>query len=171
MHAQPRGIARFALEFHIQFYVWKETGRPLVDERKRRDGKPLRQYRILQWLGAEEDNAGNYVYEAQVSCLITGLDHDSWMAYLFLDTYYQGAKSCESVEHYHSEHSIHFRADPLTAGAVDSNRPVWEPREYFLTVYESRLTQVKHALENLVSRLLLKLAPYVSQLDDPLNGS
>ncbi|KAJ4146273.1 hypothetical protein NW754_001740 [Fusarium falciforme] len=38
--------------------------------------------------------------------------------------------------------------------------PIWTPREYFLVVYECRLQQVKHALQNLVSMLKLKLEPY-----------
>lgn len=157
----------FALEFHLQFYVWQEGEDLIEDGRRKRNGKPLRRSRELHDLDVEEDNrsseiAKTNVYEAQISCLVTGLDHDSWIAYLFVDTYYQGDSSYESVEHYHSKRNTRFRPDPLLAGTADANLPTWTPREYFLSVYECRLRQVKHALHNVVSRLLMKLEPYVS---------
>jgi hypothetical protein len=89
------------------------------------------------------------------------LDHDSWIAYLFVDTYYQGESSLESVEYYSPNPNSTVRLDPLTAGTLDANFPIWTPREYFLAVYESRLKQARHALHNLISRLLLSLEPHV----------
>lgn len=135
----------------------------IKDKRKRGNGKLLRRSFALRCLDDEENENlfGIHIHEAQISCLISGLDHDSWVAYLFIDTYYQGQESYESVEYYHSQED--FEPDPFTAGTMDSNLPIWAPREYFLTVYECRLKQMRHALHNLVSRLILKLEPYVSR--------
>ncbi|KAK7426001.1 hypothetical protein QQZ08_007449 [Neonectria magnoliae] len=161
IHRPPKGIARFALEFHLQFYVWKEEDELQEDTRKNRSGKPLRRARKLQYLDIEDSEEGisANIYEAQISCLVTGLDHDSWVAYLFIDTYYQGKKSYESVDRYGSQQG--FRQDPLMAGTGDADIPIWTPREYFLPLYEARLGQMKYATQNLIARLLGKLEPYI----------
>ncbi|EEU48936.1 uncharacterized protein NECHADRAFT_75591 [Fusarium vanettenii 77-13-4] len=160
IHRPPRGVLSFALEFHLQFYVWREKDVLREDPRKKKSDKPLRRSFRLNFINGDEPEGGSQVciYEAQISCLVAGLDNHSWMAYLFIDTYYQEDSSSESVEYYHSQEDL--RTDPLAAGTVDSDLPIWTPREYFLVVYECRLKQVKHALQNLVSRLLLKLEPY-----------
>ncbi|KAM6537878.1 hypothetical protein FALCPG4_003777 [Fusarium falciforme] len=160
IHRPSHGVRSFALEFHLQFYVWREEDTLRPDPRKKRTDKPLRRSFRLHHLEDERSEGALQVciYEAQVSCLVAGLDNHSWVAYLFLDTYYQEESSSESVEFYHSQEDL--RTDPLTAGIRDSDMPIWTPREYFLVVYECRLQQVKHALQNLVSMLKLKLEPY-----------
>lgn len=149
------------MEFHLQFYVWREEDVLREDPRKKKSDKPLRRSFRLHYIDEEGSEGVSQVciYEAQISCLVAGLDNHSWMAYLFIDTYYQEDSSSESVRYYNSQEDL--RTDPLAAGTVDSDLPIWTPREYFLVVYECRLKQVKHALQNLVSRLLLKLEPYV----------
>ncbi|KAJ3538515.1 hypothetical protein NM208_g5873 [Fusarium decemcellulare] len=161
IHRPPRGVLSFSLEFHLQFYVWREKETLRQDPRKKNNDKPLRRSFQLHCLDGEgqEGTSQICIYEAQISCLIAGLDNHSWIAYLFIDTYYQDGSSSESVESYHSQEDL--KTDPLAAGTVDSDLPIWTPREYFLVVYECRLKQVKHALQNLVSRLLLKLEPYI----------
>lgn len=109
-------------------------------------------------MGSEHDNPV-HIYEVQVSCLITGIDEDSWVAYQFIDTYYQGNEPLHQQEQING-----YKYDPLTDG-LDANQPIWAPREYFLIVYELRLKQVRHAMHNLVARLLLRLEPYVSRYD------
>ncbi|KFA53297.1 hypothetical protein S40293_04683 [Stachybotrys chartarum IBT 40293] len=136
----PIGLPLFCLEFHFQFYVWQEGGPLKRDRRTKRNNKPVRRSFELQHLGLDEPLKA-YVHEAQISCL--------------------GDSSCEDVEYYHSQRDGDMQTDPLTAGTLDANLPIWTPREYFLTIYECRLKQVKHAVHNLVSRLLLKLEPYL----------
>lgn len=151
-----RGPLVFGLEFHLQFYVWCEGGPQFPDLRKKRNGKPLRQSRQPHYLKLGDANEPQvHIYETQVSCLIAGIDEDSWVAYQFVDTYYQGKKPLEQAE----ENGV--KPDPLTGGLFDANLPIWTPREYFLIVYECRLKQVRHAMHNLVARLLLRLEPYV----------
>ncbi|KPM35931.1 hypothetical protein AK830_g10661, partial [Neonectria ditissima] len=161
IHRPPKGVARFALEFHLQFCVWKEEEELQEDTRRKQGGEPFRRAHRLRYLESQEHDQSfsANIYEAQISCLVTGLDHDSWVAYLFIDTYYQGKKSHESVEHYGSQQD--FRQDPLTAGTGDADIPTWTPREYFLPVYEARLGQMKHATHNIIASLLGKLEPYM----------
>lgn len=157
IHRPMRGPLIFGLEFHLQFYVWCEGGPQFRDFRKKRNGKPLRQSRQPYYLKLGDENEPQvHIYETQVSCLIAGIDEDSWVAYQFVDTYYQGEKPLAQDE----EHGV--KPDPLTGGLFDANLPIWTPREYFLIVYECRLKQVRHAMHNLVARLFLRLEPYVS---------
>lgn len=162
---QLRGIPVFALEFHLHFYVWQEGGNLRADQRMKQNRKPLRKcFRLLHLCTDNTLKSQIYIHEAQISCLVTGLDKDSWVAYLFIDTYYQEEESSDSVEYYHSQENMEL--DPLTGGTMDLNLPIWTPREYFLIVYEYRLKQARHSLHNLISRLILKLErklePYVS---------
>ncbi|KAJ4083954.1 hypothetical protein NW769_014537 [Fusarium oxysporum] len=161
IHRPMRGPLVFGLEFHLQFYVWCEGGPQFRDFRKKRNGKPLRQSRQPYYLKLDDENEPQvHVYETQVSCLIAGIDEDSWVAYQFVDTYYQGDKPLEQGE----EHGV--KPDPLTGGLFDANLPIWTPREYFLIVYECRLKQVRHAMHNLVARLFLRLEPYTQDEED-----
>jgi hypothetical protein len=137
----------------------------MFEDSRERNGKPLRGSWRVQHLDVDEqgETLPAYIYESSISCLVTGLDDNSWVSKLFIDTYYQGEESSESVEHYHSIHSSqNTRLDALRAGIQPADFPIWNPREYFLVVFECRLEQVKHASHNLVVRLLLKLEPYVS---------
>ncbi|EWZ81136.1 hypothetical protein FOWG_14712 [Fusarium oxysporum f. sp. lycopersici MN25] len=101
-----------------------------------------------------------HIYEIQVSCLITGIDEDSWVAYQFVDTYHQGDKPLE----YGEQHGV--KPDSLTGGLFDANVPIWTPKEYFLIFYECRLKQVRHAMHKLVARLFLRLEPYTQDEGD-----
>ncbi|KAF5004128.1 hypothetical protein FDECE_9342 [Fusarium decemcellulare] len=136
IHRPPRGVLSFALEFHLQFYVWREEDTLRQDSRKKRNNKPLRRSFQLHYLDAERQEGSSPVciYEAQISCLVAGLDNQFWNGYLFIDTYYQEDSSPESVEWYNSQEAI--KTDPLAAGTIDSNLPTWTPREYFLIVLE-----------------------------------
>jgi hypothetical protein len=142
------------------------------DKRKKPNGQPLRRSRDLRFLDMSQASKArssirDLIYEVQVSCLVSGLDQDSWVGYLFVDTYHRGESNRESVQTYASRvipgsYPHNLIPDPLTAGKYDANKPIWKPREYFLRVFESRAEQVKEESQNLVVRLLQKLEPHVS---------
>jgi hypothetical protein len=98
------------------------------------------------------------IYEAQVSVLVTGVDHWSWTAHAFVDTSYHGDDNRESVEYY-ADSTV--PVDPLTAGSHVADTPIWKPREYFLLVLERRMGQVKKEWEQTVNSLLQRIEPYV----------
>lgn len=160
------GFKTFALEFHLPFYAWRRNGAVIKDERRKRNGKPLRRSRELTFLDMKvptESTTGlqDCIYEVQVSGLVTGVDHWSWTAYIFVDTYYKGPDSSECVDSYIDKQVNGYGPDPLTAGRYPNSRPVWRPREYFLRVFESRINQVKQEWFNTVSTLLQQTEPYV----------
>lgn len=110
------------------------------------------------------------IYEAQISCIVTGFDEQSWIGLAFVDTYYRGDDDRDSVEYYAEQNadaepeSIEnpFLMDPLSGGEIDANSPIWRPREYFLKIFECRVKQVRFEWHNVVDRLLQITEPYVS---------
>jgi hypothetical protein len=124
--------------------VLKESKELLKDSRKKLDGKPLRQSWDLPFLSGPMSAATSAdrvycLYEAQISVAVTGIDHWVWTAYGFVDTYF-GSK--ESVARYHQLKVRTGRPDPLAAGQIAANNPIWTPREYFFRVFEIRINEV-----------------------------
>ncbi|KAK2598423.1 hypothetical protein N8I77_011843 [Diaporthe amygdali] len=158
------GFQNFALEFHLPFYACKKGPELVKDQRLKTNQKPLRRTGDLQFLKLapfQTDASGldDCIYEAQISVLVTGVDHWSWTAFAFVDTYYKGPENQESVEHYLEQVQYGARLDPLTEGQYYAEPPVWRPREYFLRVLESRVKQVKREWHNTVFRILQRIEP------------
>jgi hypothetical protein len=130
--------------------VLKASKELFKDIRVKFDGKPLRQSWHLPFLSrsmspsksTNKTPKGYFLYEAQISVVVTGIDDSVWTAYGFADTYF-GSK--ESVRRYHisRRQGRPGRPDPLAAGQIDADIPIWTPREYFLRVIEIRTTQVQ----------------------------
>ncbi|KAK0649648.1 hypothetical protein B0T16DRAFT_457041 [Cercophora newfieldiana] len=172
VHVPSVGFPTFALELHLPFYAWRRSRQPLKDQRRKANGKPLRRCRSLEFLVLDPQHdpatpVEDCIYEAQVSCIVTGFDEGSWVGLAFVDTYYRGDDDRESVEYYADQNSEAearmenpFLMDPLTGGRVDANAPIWKPREYFLRLLECRIDQVRREWHNVVSRLLQITEPY-----------
>ena len=119
----------------------------LQDDRRRGDGTPLRQKWPWPSLSGtvnpsrttDKVDTEYSLYEAQISVAITGIDDSIWTAYGFVDTF---CRPEESVEGYHQLTGDCGRPDPLAAGHIDANLPIWTPRQYFLKVFEIRINQV-----------------------------
>ncbi|KAF4628639.1 hypothetical protein G7Y89_g9512 [Cudoniella acicularis] len=80
------------------------------------------------------------LYEAQTSVVVTGIDQWVWAAYGFVDNYFG---SNETVDYYHLlRGKIGGHPDPLAAGRLNADEPIWTPREYFLQVCQIRSKRV-----------------------------
>jgi hypothetical protein len=105
----------------------------------------------------------DYIYEAQISVLVTGIDDWVWAAYCFVDVYF---KDAERV-HLYSDPRLGMEGmDPHSCGKHRSNPPTWIPREYFLRTFQARIEQVKDEWNNSVSRLIQQIEPY-ARLQNP----
>ncbi|KAH7333039.1 hypothetical protein BKA65DRAFT_564042 [Rhexocercosporidium sp. MPI-PUGE-AT-0058] len=136
------GFQSFTLDFHIPYYVLRESKKSWSDTREKSNGEPLRQFWELPFLSMSRNNKlictdERYcLYEAMTSVGVTGNDHWTWAAYGFVDTYFD---SRESVDGYHQMKGRRWgRADPLADGQINADEPLWDPREYFLKVVEIR---------------------------------
>ncbi|KAI1335662.1 hypothetical protein F5Y15DRAFT_243280 [Xylariaceae sp. FL0016] len=172
--ALPMTYKIFALEFHLPFFAWRKGPKCIEDERRMSDGRPLRRSQNLSFLDATPSEnhpmrSNDFIYEAQVSCLVSGLDDYSWIAYSFVDTFHNKCQSGEtgnededSVLYHHERETTHglVPLDPLSGGSLRADRPEWNPRMYFLRVLESRIEQVKHEWINIVSQIQKKTCKY-----------
>ena len=95
--------------------------------------------------------------------MLTGSDEWRWVAYCFVDTYFdEGDEARESVESYHNESLLKegMRVDPLTYGNVPADDPIRTPREYFLVVFQNRIAQVKREWQRVVQKVQQSFRDY-----------
>ena len=150
---QPFG---FAMEFHLPYYALRQSDLPTPDPRGlRRHGKFLTK-RVT-------DGVPEYLYEAQISVLVTGIDEWFWTAYCCAETYFG---SEETMQFYH-----HRKVDAPTGGFKPKLYPIWNPREYFLLVLCRRFRQVRTEWANVVNALEGRLQHHVRVSFDGLTSS
>ena len=139
----------FALEFHLPYYALRQDVALQSDPRGlRRSG-----YFIPSPEGPQKHE---YLYEAQVSLLLTGVDEWFWTAYCCAETYFGSEESIQ----YYSDNQL----DALTGGEKSMLDPVWNPREYFLSILTRRLKQVTKEWSNIVETLQDRLRLHVSAI-------
>jgi hypothetical protein len=132
---------------------------------------PLRRSRDLDFLlvGSEgDDKCGlkNYIYDALISCMITGFDERFWVSFAFDDAYYKGESNRESVVSLADAVELSMTGDkrvvmdPSTRCEVNADTPIREPREQFLRVFESQVRRAKLEWRNVTENLLRLTKPY-----------
>ena len=137
----------------------------IVDTRQRAGGGPLRISEIAKPLEMRyrsphtRSRTKDYLYEAQISVMVTGLDDWVWTAYCFVDVYFKAQNHPEQVE---CLSNYGTKLDPHSCGQYPADRPIWSPREYFLRTLSSRIEQVKQEWDNAVSILTQNMQTYVS---------
>jgi hypothetical protein len=154
--------------------AWRRTSSPQVDTRPC-EGKPLRKFIDVSFLAGFRQNDIDdkskerpYLYEAQATCLVSGLDHYVWDAVGFVDTYFEEAQESKRDLKYfefvceNHQDNAHVRPDLIPAGDSFADHPIWTPREYFLHVLESRLAQVVKEWDNLIGWTAYDIDDYVS---------
>jgi hypothetical protein len=131
----------------------------IQDPRKVRRSEEVMYLPIQGHASPSSDDIPEYIYESQISVMVNGIDDWVWTAYCFVDVYFKGNIHTEKVEHYSSD-AIN-RMDPHSCGKYAADRPVWDPRKYFLRALSARMEQVREEWENSVSLLMFQIDPYV----------
>ena len=96
---------------------------------------------------------------------MTGIDHWVWAAYAIVDVY---VESGETVDIYDQltrrsrRRGQRRRPDPLAAGRIVADEPIWTPREYFLKVIEVRMNQVLREWNFIVDQVERDIKQYVN---------
>jgi hypothetical protein len=154
----------FQLAFHLPYYVWRGSQKAHEDHRRDANASPLRQSQDVSFLNWKSSRSPGFLYEAQISCVVAGSDEWRWIAYCFVDTYFDVAEEAkETVQSYH-EDSLGpegMRTDPLAYGVVDADNPIQDPRDYFLRVFQIRIKQVKREWQQVVAKMQQSVREYV----------
>jgi hypothetical protein len=132
------------------------------------NGEPLRQSRELPFLSrptnaSESTGDRHYLYEAQTSVIVTGIDDQVWTAYGFVDTYFASGETGDNYDTL--EGRLSGRPDPLAAGQLNADQPIWTSREYFLKVFEIRSNQVLKEWDNIACTVEEVIKRYVLYME------
>jgi hypothetical protein len=141
-----QGIPMFRLNFNFPYFALRRSKKPREDDRKKNDGITLRNYYDVSFLNGKNDcETPSFLYEAQMSCTISGHDEGRWTGYCFVDTYFEHESERETARAYHQDSLVDrgARMDPFSQGhcELDQDVATGKPREYFLTVMRFRVEQ------------------------------
>ena len=117
------------MEFHLPYYALRQSAIPY------RDSRPLR--RCGRFITTRNTGLPEYLYEAQISVIVTGFDEWFWTAYCCTDTYFGSEKN---IHFYHDGGPSGY--DAPGGGDRPNHDPIWNPREYFLNVLSRRFRQI-----------------------------
>ena len=83
--------------------------------------------------------------EAQISCIIIGANDWLWTGYSFVDSEVDGILSdcCEE--------DMYF--DQIAGGEIDARLPIRQPRNYWMRVFQIRITSIGKQWEHNLYRL------------------
>jgi len=147
----------FALRLHLPFFLIRDT----PPEESIVNTKPRRKWIDLSFLKFNLSESQNQepkkvwgTYEAHFSCVVTGTNDWQWVAYSFVDTEIDG------ILHESSEQDLTF--DQIASGALEANCPIWNPRDYWLRVFEIRIEQTNMEWAYLIHKIEFSIHQYVS---------
>jgi hypothetical protein len=157
--------ARFTLAFHLPYYAWR-SGKGNEDHRQHQHSKNVprisHNVSFLDWNANGQTD--HFLHEAQISCIVTGLDNKSWVAYCFVDSYFDTTATGETATCYQvntAKSNEGLVLDPLTRGHTSADRPMLGPRQYFLKVLEIRLYQVTAEWRQVVDKVHSSVREYM----------
>ena len=158
------------MAFHLPYYALRSSEVCRRDHRQFENGDSLRDSQDVSFLSRMPCDSSSllnhqlstFLYETQISCVVAGSDEWRWVGYCFVDTYLdpvEGGK--ETVAQYHEDSSCGgFRGDPFTLGRVEADKPIRDPRIYFLKVLQVRLNQVKNEWQKVVEMVYQSIRHY-----------
>ena len=145
------------LEFHLPCFVLRRSRSPEPDTRPfvRAKTKFLRQHGKLPGLLSDplDPSTVEFLYEIQISLLLTGWDEWCWTAHCWVDAYFG---SVESIRTYDDN-----ELDGPTGR--DRDVPEWNPRGWFLLVLAYRFKKITKEWAAMVGTMDARLQAYVNQ--------
>ncbi|KIX09865.1 uncharacterized protein Z518_00946 [Rhinocladiella mackenziei CBS 650.93] len=169
MRITSEGLQTYQIAFHLPYYVWRSSPIPNKDHRCI-GTEPLRETRNVSFLNdalpgcLPNSPPFDFLYEAQMSCVIAGFDKWSWDGYFFCDAYFDdGDPDKESVGLYYLDNQGDelVLVDPFARGELSTDRPLENPINYFLTVFRVRLCQIQNEWQRVVNNLLRRIRIFI----------
>ncbi|KAI1618374.1 hypothetical protein EDD36DRAFT_414054 [Exophiala viscosa] len=145
MAVTSEGHRIFQLAFHLPYYALRRSQEPHPDHRRGRNGEVLRRCMNLSLLDMG-DHSPIFVYEADITVVVTGTSEQSWSAYCFSDTRFDG--ETEDRDHVELHKNVLEKEDPCSPHAIwkdwtdGCSDDYLHAREYFLCILGHRLALV-----------------------------
>ena len=94
------------------------------------------------------------MHQSHISFVMYGLSDRRWVAYAFDKNTFDDKDLEDDIYPYEK-----FQEDPIAK--VDADLPIWDPREYFLLIFKTRMYQVLKEWRNLIRGLERSIEGYV----------
>jgi hypothetical protein len=101
------------------------------------------------------------IMKSQFSLVVSGSDDRHWVAYAFVDRLFDEDEHLDIDYPYSGFHEDPIASD-LGHDMIDANLPIWDPRSYFLVIFESRITKVVKDWYDLSHTISKSVDTYVS---------
>ena len=142
---QAKAFPTFQLELHLPYFALR-TGHPQRKLNRRQNNQwidlSFLQTEAQKWQGQKTYG----IHQAHISLVIHGLNNRRWVTYTFDNNSFDDKDLEDQTDPYEG-----FQEDPIASnGGVDANLPIWDPREYFLLMFKTRMSQVLMEWRNLV---------------------
>jgi hypothetical protein len=156
------------MEIHLPFFALRKTPQPDDSPLKARR-KHLREPKDLYFLKGDNmspEAQENYrLYPAQISCVVHGSDEWQWVVYAFVDTEHKEVEDwIDGGDDRDNWPDVEFSKgiieDPIACGQ-HAPLPIWQPRQYFLKVFEIRIKEVRQEWDQVVHKLVVDTSIYV----------
>ncbi|OHF00950.1 hypothetical protein CORC01_03778 [Colletotrichum orchidophilum] len=179
------GPDTFLLQLSLPIRAFRETTMLKNDDRKKRSNEePLRSSTEITFLRSLTDanfdaHSIDVIYSSHMSVMVTGYDQRRWTGVALIESWFEDElddPSPDMIARYEKdsdekdsdendsdendpEDEITF--DPLCRGRGDATKSEWEPRQYYIRVFEVRLNHVYGEWESLYGHLekIIKAAP------------
>ncbi|KIW63533.1 hypothetical protein PV04_08527 [Phialophora macrospora] len=164
------GSPSFKLALHLPYSVWRTSKPEQKDHRTDQYGKPLRRSQDVSYIHPQGNGPSEFLYEAHITCVISGLDDWRWVAHCFTDTYFDPIDEARDNIYQNYEAGREnggFHMDHLT-GLPDADIPVQNPREYFLKLLSIYLFRVRGEWERVLMKLKRSLREYEQSRNSPV---
>ena len=152
-----KGISMFQLELHLPYLALRQSTKPAGSHAGRK-----RQCIDLSFLtrpsNSESSQSRYKIFEAQFSFVISGWEDSRWVAWSFIDNYFEEEEELLDIDGYPYDR---FAEDPISKGEVDQNKPLANPREYFLMILMVRSERILEEWEYVVQSVKRNIKRYV----------
>jgi hypothetical protein len=112
-----------------------------------------------------ETASGKGTYVAQEACFsltLCGSDHHHYVGYCFDDRDLEDCEELHEMEFSYED----MQEDPIASdyggNILDANRPISDPRAYFLVIFDSRSVHILKEWEGIGAVIERKMKSYVS---------
>ncbi|KAK7960567.1 hypothetical protein PG988_011781 [Apiospora saccharicola] len=151
------GPPTFAMSFNLPFYALRDAskGSKRPEARGPRSNENIEFMRDFPQPNSKSSSSCEYIYQAKLSCLVTGHNSRVWSAYLFLDNY-NDYEDGEIEENYNPDREALDQAC-FTLDPFEGRSLAWSqitPRESFLKILEVLSNQAKKEWCNTITNIV-----------------
>jgi len=155
VHIPLKERSMFHLELHLPYFALRES--KILAGSHARDKRQCVDLSFLTRC-SESGPSQHKIIEAQYSIVICGQDDFQWVGWSFIDNNFEQEELSDDVDRLSYKGVVE---DPIANAQLDQNKPLVNPREYFLRVLEVISEQILGEWERVVQNMRRNVRQYV----------